>query len=441
VRKSVVYILSFGLILLASGPARAGEQLVYKTPRGVEFRVTADGLASIRHGGRELVSGGWSVFNAEHWFKDCGVRKVMAGKVQDKAIQVLKAGRAKVRHVKDDVVCIAEYTFAGEDVTIDARIENNHPDAAMQAVGFSGLTFTFASPPQGLMYVQHISYFQAHGIGLCHPGHWAKIGGSWAADDSIGVGTTPWRTGLARTLTLWDYASWAPDKREKLPQRKLLYFAIGEVPPRGARTVSLRLRVSPNRDWKHLLAPYREHFRKTFGAVRYKADDRWIATDYLNHSQKAVGPGNPYGFHGGHRRIDTPDGAKKFCETLIPGLKAANGQGVIVWGQGGDDPRRCMYRPDFDVLPPEVVPKRGPQARRHHPAARPVRAEELDAGQDHPHQPRRSRPPGDALGPLPGDDGQGLHAVLSRQLRQFVRGREADALPAGQAGPERADLL
>jgi hypothetical protein len=25
-----------------------------------------------------------------------------------------------------------------------------------------------------------------------------------------------------------------------------------------------------------------------------------------------------------------------------------------VWGQGGDDPRGGMYRPDFDVLPPEV---------------------------------------------------------------------------------------
>jgi hypothetical protein len=35
-------------------------------------------------------------------------------------------------------------------------------------------------------------------------------------------------------------------------------------------------------------------------------------------------------------------------------LKANDGQGVIVWGQGGDDPRGGMYRPDFDILPPEV---------------------------------------------------------------------------------------
>jgi hypothetical protein len=334
--------------------ASAGEQLVYKTPPGVEFTVTADGLASIRVGERELAKGGWSAFNAEGWFKNCGTLKVKTAKIQEKKIEVLGADKARVRHVKDDVVCIAEYAFSGEDLTIDTRIENNHPDESIQAVGFGGLQFTFTRLPQGLMYVQHISYFQAHGIGLCHPGHWAKIGGSWAADDSVGVGTTPWRTGLSRTLTLWDYGSWAQDKREKSPERKLLYFAIGEVPARGARTISFRMRVTPQRDWKHLLAPYREHFQKTFGEVRYKADDRWIATDYLNHSQQAIGPTNPYGFHGGHRRIDTADGAKKFCEALIPGLKEANGQGAIVWGQGGDDPRGGMYRPDFDILPPEV---------------------------------------------------------------------------------------
>jgi len=342
------------LVVLAAGSARADEQLVYRTPRGVEFTVTADGLASIRFGGRELAKGSWSAFNAEHWFKDCGSGKVKAGKVQDKTVRVLGAARARVRHVHEDVVCTAEYAFAGEDVTIDARIENNHPDEPIEAVGFRGLTFTFARPPQGLMYVQHISYFRAHGVGLCHPGHWARIGGSWAADESIGVGTTPRRTGLAGTLTLWDYAGWGANQRAKLPSRRLLYFAIGQVPPRGARTVSFGLRVSPNRDWKHLLGPYREHFRKTFGPVRYKADHRWIATDYLNHSQRAIGPGNPYGFHGGHRRIDTPAGAKKFCDAMIPGLKAANGQGAIVWGQGGDERRGGMYRPDFDVLPPEV---------------------------------------------------------------------------------------
>ena len=48
-----------------------------------------------------------------------------------------------------------------------------------------------------------------------------------------------------------------------------------------------------------------------------------LATDYLNHSQQAVSPTNPYGFHGQHRRIDTPEGAKLFCDAVIPPLKDA----------------------------------------------------------------------------------------------------------------------
>jgi len=253
-----------------------------------------------------------------------------------------------------EMVCIADYTFDGDDVTISSRIENNHSSEPINVVGFSGLVFHFDCPPVGLMQVQHISYFQAHGLGLCHPSFWSKIGGSYATDDSIGVGVSPWKTGWARTLILWDYSSWAAEKREKSPDRRLIYFVGTPVSARGAATVDLRLRVSRDRNWKHLLEIYREHFRATFGSARYQADYRWIASDYMNHSQQAVSPTNPYGFHGGHRRIDLDEGVESFCRTLIPRLKSAGGQGVILWGHGGDDPRGAMYRPDFDVLPPEV---------------------------------------------------------------------------------------
>ena len=130
----------------------------------------------------------------------------------------------------------------------------------------------------------------------------------------------------------------------------------------------MRLRVSPDVDWHHLLEPYRTHFQATFGPVRYKADYRWIATDYLNHSQQAVSADNPYGFHGGFRRIDTAKGAAMFCDKVVPGLRTGQGQGIIVWGQAGDDPRGGMYRPDFDVLPPEVETQWPTLAGRLHEA-------------------------------------------------------------------------
>jgi len=351
--------IAAGLARLSAAAERPDAQgksaaLVHRAPHAVAYSVTSDGLSEIRVGDRVLAAGGWSVFNAEPWFKDGGTGHVDAGASIEKSLTVLGEKQARVRHVKKDVVSTTDYTFEGEDLLISARVENNHPHEPMNIVGFSGLTFCFNRPPTGLMMTQHISYFRAHGVGLCHPSHWSKIGGSHGADDAIGVGLSPWKTGWQRTLLLWDYASWAADKREKSPERRLLYFVVAPVPARGAQTFDLKLRVSPNRDWKHLLEPYREHFRQTFGAVRYKADYRWIATDYLNHSQQAVSAANPYGFHGGARRFDRPEGIQSFCDQVIPALKEAGGQGVIVWGQGGDDPRGAMYRPDFDVLPPEV---------------------------------------------------------------------------------------
>jgi hypothetical protein len=334
--------------------AAPADVLVYRTDKGVTFQVTADGLSLIQFGGRDLARGGWSVFNAEPWFKDAGSGRVDAKTWREKSLAIVGERRARVRHVKGDVTCLTDYTFAGEDLLISARVENEHAEEPLNVVGFSGLEFQFDRPPTGLMMVQHISYFQAHGVRLCHPGHWSRIGGSYAVDDSIGVGLAPWKTGWNRTLWLWDYADWNPDQREKLPQRRLMYFVVAPVPARGARTLEMKMRVSPDRDWKHLLEPYREHFQATFGPIRYKPDLRWIATDYLNHSQQVVSPSNPYGFHGGARRIDRPEGVQEFCDRLIPVLKRANGQGVVVWGQGGDDPRGAMYRPDFDILPPEV---------------------------------------------------------------------------------------
>jgi hypothetical protein len=343
-------------VVLAQSPGAADgpAALTYRTPQGIALRVTANGLSEIKAGERLLARGGWSVFNAEPWFRNSGTNRVDAGKTIEKSLTVSGENRARVRHVKKDVICTTDYTFDGEDLLISARVENVHSDEPMNVVGFSGLEFNFNRPPTGLMRNQHISYFQAHGVELCHPSFWSPIGGSYAVDDAIGVGLSPWKTGWNRTLLLWDYADWNPDKREKLPQRRLIYFVVAPVPAGGARTFELKLRISPDRDWKHLLEPYREHFQKTFGAVRYKADYRWIATDYLNHSQAAVSPTNPYGFHGGPRRFDRPEGIQAFCNQVIPALKDAGGQGVIVWGQGGDDPRGGMYRPDFDILPPEV---------------------------------------------------------------------------------------
>ena len=347
--------LSLAAAVISVASAAQPDTFIHRTDRDVTFEVTSNGLSRITFQGCALATGEWSAFNAESWFsRGASNGPVRARQFQERTLEILSPTHAVVRQRKDDLLCTMDYTFVGEDVTISTRVENQHPDAAIDVTGFGGLTFTFDRAPTGLNHAMHPTYSQANGIKICHPSIQNPIGGSWAADTSVGVGVSPWKTGLERTLILLDYGSWESNKRENDSARKLLYFCPVPIPPRGARTFDLRIRVSPNRDWKHLLEPYREHFQNTFGPVRYQGDPRWIATDYLNHSQGAVSALNPYGFHGGHRRIDTAEGAAKFCDFIIPAIKTNDGQGLIVWGQGGDDPRGGMYRPDFDVLPPEV---------------------------------------------------------------------------------------
>lgn len=356
IARGLVGAVVVGVCLAAAAPEARGDEpksMTYETGKGVTYVVTADGLSSIRVGERELATGGWRASSGEGWFK-AGTGKVQSGKVVEKSVEIVSPTKAVVRHVGDgDVDAVHTYTFDGEDVTISTRVENRHPTDDMTVVHLSGLRFEFDRPPRGVMNWQHVSYFQAHGLKLCHPSHYSRIGGSYAVDGSAGVGVSPSDIGLTRTLILWYFTDW---KRQlDSPGRTLHYFVVSPTPARGAATFDLKLRVSPDRDWKHLLAPYREHFQATFGPVQYKTDARWISTHYANHSPQAISPENPYGFHGGWSRLDLPEGAKEFADRHLKALTEGNGQGVILWGQGGQEPRGGMYRPDFDILPPEVA--------------------------------------------------------------------------------------
>jgi hypothetical protein len=74
----------------------------------------------------------------------------------------------------------------------------------------------------------------------------------------------------------------------------------------------------------------------------------------VNANPASISPQNPYGYQSDFRRLDTVAGANRFCQVVIPALRNCQGQGIILWGQGGEDPRGAMYRPDFDLLPPPV---------------------------------------------------------------------------------------
>ena len=339
---------------LAMSAGDADGEVALQSGNGPAFTVTSDGLAGIRLGQRQVATGGWRLSSGD-WVRKNAPGTVDAKAILQKAVERVDARTARVRHVHKHVRLAYTYTVDGDDLAIAARVEVN--DTAPRPMGvamFHGLTFHFGQVPAGVMFHQHGSYLSHHGVGLFHPSFAARIGGSYAVGDGVGVGLSPGGPTLDRTLFWWDYTDWRQGAREKLPTRRLTYLVAAPMLPGSARTFHMKLRVSANTDWKHLLAPYKQHLTALVGPVQYEADHRLMAQACVNRDAKSISPQNPYGFHSGFRRLDLAEGVKAFGDLLVPGLKEAGGQGVLIWGQGGENPRGAMYRPDFDVLPHEV---------------------------------------------------------------------------------------
>ena len=269
--------------------------------------------------------------------------------------------RARVRHAGKDAAVTFDYWFNGEDARIKARVENNRPDRPIRAIAFQGLKFLFDQAPQGWMVSLNDYWLQTHAEGFSgfHPNFANRIGGSYAADERFGVGLTPLKIGLPEATEGLAYTAFLWEAQPPPPNaRRLRYVVPQTIPPGGALTFAMRIRISSNRDWKHLLQPYKEFFNATFGdptasPVRYKSDYRPLVQAVLA-DPPSIKPDNPFGFHGETRRLDLAEGVQKFCDMVLPGLKEATGQGAILWALGGFNSRGAMYRPDFDVLPPEV---------------------------------------------------------------------------------------
>jgi hypothetical protein len=119
------FALSFAAVTRA-GPA----SLVYRTASEVTFEVTSNGLARIAFQGHPLATGEWSAFNGESWFARGATNgPVRARQFQARTLEVLSPTHAVVRQQKDDLLGVFDYTFAGEDATISAHLENQRDDA------------------------------------------------------------------------------------------------------------------------------------------------------------------------------------------------------------------------------------------------------------------------------------------------------------------------
>ena len=325
----------------------------YTTPTGISYTVTADGLSEVRQASRVLAQGGWRFRAGDAvWGFPAGPNEEA---IASKKIEIVSATEAWVTHKHADVLVRTSYRFSGEDVRIESWVENHHPTAAIRVAAFEGPRVAFGRVPSGILPNWHSSYTAASGVLQMHPGG-IRIGGSYGVGEGFGVGVAPDDTGVHPTAVLWDW-DWSPGKREADPNRKPTLYVNAPIPAGGARTFAVTFRFSPNTDWKHLLDPYRRHLHATVGdkLLYTPTNDRPYVAGFVCGPESERRPTNPHAYWS-NRRLDSLYGVNEYFGWLGPHLRGIGAQGLILWGQGGTNPRGAMYRPDFDVLPPEVVP-------------------------------------------------------------------------------------
>ena len=345
-------ILWIGLCLSCVGAYCQEKAFTYGTPEGVRLTVTPEGLSRIHGRGKQVAQGHWKAAGADAMF---GPRKtgLLDNAPETHDFKRIDDAHASVRHVYPRVTVNYEYEFSGEDLSITARIHNEHPDKDIEAVRFGGLNFRFGQEPPGGIYRtfsdRELNRLKA---GACHPSRHMPVGGTATIGKTFGVGVAPIRHGLSPALVNWSAGGGRHDRPR--PEMTLQYYVPQTVWAEGARTFRLRLRISPRTGWKHLLAPYRQTFNETFGEARYKPSPRPLVHVTHPSSYRAVGGNNLYGFNDQKRRFDRRKNVAHFIETKLPRIKQWGAQGVVFTGMAGLDKRGIGYRPDFRLLPPEV---------------------------------------------------------------------------------------
>jgi hypothetical protein len=339
------------LTFAASADSPKLDRLEYATPAGVTYVVTADGLNEVRLGTRVLARGGWRFRVADsRWGFPAGPD---AEAITAKSLEVISPTEARVTHTHAHALVRHTFAFSGEDVRIESWVENHDPTASIQVSAFEGPRVAFGRVPRGILPNWHSTYTAYHGPNLMHPGG-VRIGGAYGIGDGFGVGAAPHDAGRHPTVVAWD---WDWTKRETDPERTPTLYVHDPIPPRAARTFAVTFRFSPRTDWQHLLDPYRRHLHAVVGdkLLYDKPNHLPLIAGIVCGAESHRSATNPYAFQP-DRRLDSINGVSNYHARLAPHMRAMPAQGLIVWGQGGFNPRGAMYRPDFDILPPEVTP-------------------------------------------------------------------------------------
>jgi hypothetical protein len=332
----------------------AAATFTYTSPStGLSYSITAENI-TVTLDGKTVMSGQWTISGAAATFaiEDA---EAAPGAPITRSMEVINQHSVRLTQKYKNWSAVHTLVMNGEDLQISSAVQNIDDPLPLRMVRLSGLTVHFPVRPAGFVPSFHWTYLRQVGAAIMHPSRWAPIGAVYASHGDLGFSAF---TSSHLDRQKFFHCPW--EKDGVIPAACAIEMFIPDPIESGqSKTFNIHIRLSKNGDWKHLLAPYKETFDRVIGKQQYVAEDR-PAAFFASADRAWVRDDNPHGFNDGGgtsiwRRFDQAGGVEEFLARVADPLKEAGGQGCIFWILQGHNPRGAMYRPDFDVFPPEIA--------------------------------------------------------------------------------------
>jgi hypothetical protein len=355
-RNASAALLTLALVLGASTATFSKD---FRLPSGYVVTLNEDGLSSVSFGGKQVATGNVQILDGT-WFYEPWVTRSFTPDVTAKSVDYVSNG-AKVTHSYSGVLkalAIYSYTITGDDILVSAWVTNQSSKPAT-IVAFRSPRFLYADRAAAQASSNQLGFDQSHtqnnGVNLSYPSVNVRFAATYVR--------TPSASGAPINFCTW--SSESPDERfmtmgtgiSQLPGVSVTNFFFKAIPAFGSQTFKFSYRFGSSKDAHVLLQSYKDHLRAQL-PMQYNPDVRPLA-QFVSINRSYVRPDNPYGYNdnrgGVFRRFDTLAGCRDYVARLVPPMRQANFQGMILWQPQGINPRGVQYRPDFDVFPPETL--------------------------------------------------------------------------------------
>ena len=349
--------LALVTLALIVGTSRATFSKDFKLPSAYVVTLDEDGVSSVSFGGKQVATGNVQLLDGT-WFYESWVTRSYTPTVTSKSVSYLPNG-AKVTHSYSGVlkaVAVYSYAITGDDIVVSVTVTNQSSNPAT-IVAFRSPRFLFTDWAKASS--NQLGYDQSHtqysGVSLSYPSVNVPFAATYLTATS----------GSGAPINFCTWSSENPDERfmtmgtgiYQLPGVSLTNFFFKAIPAFGSQTFKFSYRFSNSKDAHVLLQSYKDTLRAQL-PMQYNPDVRPLA-QFASIDSSYVRPDNPYGYNDGgggiFRRFDTLAGCKDYVTKVVPPMRRANFQGMLMWQPQGINARGVLYRPDFDVFPPETL--------------------------------------------------------------------------------------